>query len=196
MPPPPSNPNERDVVIADPDVAVVINYANRVLLASARARDAVIVFDIDSTLLFNRDNMPCRAVLNTQVKRLYDTAIAHDMPVFIVTARAETPSNRAFTLEQLACLGLSTFTTLYMRPAVAGSSVVNIAYYKKECRKHIVRMTNKRIALNVGDQWSDLFVCDAATATVLDNTYGTQALCFVAPPHSFCDWCVKLPDIL
>lgn len=191
------NPNDTAAppVIATPDVADVINYANQVLLSAARAGDAVIVFDIDSTLLFNRDNMPCQAVVNAQVKRLYDTAIARNMPVFIVTARADSPDGRVFTLQQLACLGISTFTTLYMRPAVAGSSVFNIAYYKKECRKHIVRMTNKRIALNVGDQWSDLFVCDAATANVLDDTYGrTQAVFFEAPPHAFSDWCVKLPD--
>ena len=191
------NPNDAaTAVITDRDVGVVIDYANDVLVGSSRAGDdAVVVIDIDSTLLFNQDNAPCRGVVNRYVKRLYDTAVALDIPVFIVTARADSSDGRAFTLQQLACLGIKHFTTLYMRPAVAGSSVMNISYFKKECRKHIVRMTNKRIALNVGDQWSDLFVCDAATANILDDTYGrTQAVFFEAPPHAFSDWCVKLPD--
>jgi hydroxymethylpyrimidine pyrophosphatase-like HAD family hydrolase len=190
------NSHGNTTVIADHNVGVVIDYANDVLERSARAgNDAVVVFDIDSTLLFNQGNAPCGGVVNRYVKRLYDTAVALDMPIFIVTAREDSSDGRAFTLDQLACLGIKHFRRLYMRPTFAGSSVKNISIFKKECRKLIVHETNKRIALNVGDQWSDLFVCEQANADDLDRKYGrTQALFFEAPPHAFSDWCVKLPD--
>jgi hypothetical protein len=165
------------------------------ILRKAVSSESVVVFDIDATVLFNdATEERCQSRRNTPITRLYDVAIRLNIPVFFVTARANTEAGRAFTFEQLRCLGLHHFAGMYMRPSVTGTSVQNISLYKKECRKLIASLTGKSIALNIGDQWSDLFVCDVNTLRALNDAYGNTNLLFSSPAHSFSDWSLKLVD--
>ena len=155
-----------------------------------------VVFDIDATLLFNdaRDT-PCLSRRNLPITRLYDVALELQVPIFLVTARANTTEGRAFTYDQLKCLGMDQFTGMYMRPPITGTSVKNISIYKKECRKLITRLTGRRITLNIGDQWSDLFVCDnSARLQQLNSVYGNVNVLFESPSYAFSDWSFKLQE--
>lgn len=163
------------------------------LIKAVDANKYMLVFDIDATLLANENNEPCHAHLIQPIKRIYDLALQMALPIFLVTARAETVDGRAFTTAQLECLGLRNYAGLHMRPPVHTPNVSNISIYKMECRRQLVRDTGRFIFMNLGDQWSDHLVCTQAKMDTLDNYYTTNNVLFTpSVMDAYSTWSLKI----
>lgn len=148
------------------------------------ARD-VIVLDIDATVLYNRDSEPIvHAVPNFKVQPLYDLARSRNIPVHFVTARIGTKDNRMFTLKQLRSMGFDWFDSLFMRPVSVPPVTEAIAQYKLDARRTIAAAGRKTIALNIGDQWTDLLVADTPSLALLDLSFPREHVVFKpSAPH-------------
>jgi acid phosphatase len=83
--------------------------------------------------------------------RLYKEAQGLDMRVFFITGRGE--SERGATEKNLRAQGFDGWQQLTMRPADQGTQTVG--KYKADERARIAAQ-GYTLALNVGDQWSDL----------------------------------------
>lgn len=83
--------------------------------------------------------------------RLYKEAQKLGVSVLFVTGRSD--KLRAATERNLRAQGFGTWDLLVMRPAAHGSQT--IGEFKQAARKQIVA-AGYTLALNVGDQWSDL----------------------------------------
>ena len=182
-------------MISNRNVGTVLNETANLLRGALN--DPVVVFDIDSTLLFNtsggQDNQ-CHGVLYGEVMQLYDFIGSLHLPIFLVTARLDSPEGRQFTRGQLSCLGITGFDGLFMRPSSAGVSVENISDYKLQCRRLITFVHHKNIFLNVGDQWSDHYKCSATKMQELDKMYGDNNVLFKPPADAFSEWSLKLAE--
>jgi hypothetical protein len=178
-------------MISNRNLATVINATAN--LFTEGLTNLIVVFDIDSTLLFNTSGgNGCHGVLFTEVMRLYNFVASLNIPIYLITARLDTPDGRSFTLGQLNCLGIAGFSGLFLRPASAGMSVHDISIYKLQCRDFISSQTRKTIFLNVGDQWSDHYVCDEVKMQELNQIYGANNILFSPPNNAFSKWSLKL----
>lgn len=92
-----------------------------------------------------------RAPAITGTLRLYKEAQRLDVSIFFITGRNET--EREATEKNLRAQGFSGWQRLTMRPADHGSQT--IGEYKAMARGQIASR-GYTLALNVGDQWSDL----------------------------------------
>jgi acid phosphatase len=127
-----------------------------------------LVLDIDETTLSNYEEMVGAgfaynpAVFNAWVQsakapaiagtlRLYQEAQRLGVSVFFITGRAET--EREATERNLRAQGFDGWQQLTMRPVEHGSQTVS--QFKSQARGQIVAQ-GYTLALNVGDQWSDL----------------------------------------
>lgn len=147
------------------------------ILRKARPEQHVVVFDIDATLLYNTDDNQCGAIPNFKIQKLYDLAQKRGLPIYVVTARIGTASNRAATIRQLHCMGFDTFDGLYMRGA-EHRTMPQIARFKRDARAHIESKTGKTVVLNAGDQWTDHVVTTEPEYDALDAAFGTQHVLF------------------
>lgn len=107
------------------------------------------IFDVDETLV---------DASNGRIERMYELYRAccdAGLRVYIVTARPDSPGNRSSTASMLMARGVAVYERLYMMPSegMADVSVASISRYKASARAAIDR--RHRIALNVGDAWSD-----------------------------------------
>lgn len=150
-------------------------------LRSADPRKHVIVFDIDATVLYNTDDNQCGAIPNFKVQLIYDYAEKHGIPIYFVTARIGTASNREATKRQLQCMGFFTYEDLYMRSADV-QTASQVAVFKAHSRKDIERRTGKRVLINIGDQWSDVIVGSPSTYRFLEDKFPGQFVLFMPPP--------------
>lgn len=75
--------------------------------------------------------------------------------IVYLTARPDIPSNAQRTHEELIRRGLPYPSDLYLMPA-NHVTLPNFSWYKFDVRQHIHRQTP--VVLNVGDQWTDLFL--------------------------------------
>lgn len=163
------------------------------LIKAVDATKYMLVFDIDATLLANENSDACHAHLIYPIKRIYDLARQMSLPIFLVTARAETVDGRAFTTAQLDCLGLRDYDGLYMRPPIHPPNVSNISIYKMECRRQLIQETGRRIFMNLGDQWSDHLVCTQAKMDTLDNYYRNNNVLFTpSVMDAYSTWSLKI----
>jgi acid phosphatase len=127
-----------------------------------------LILDIDETTLSNyqeevgADFAFNAAVFNTWVEkaqapaipgtlRLYREARRLGVSVIFITGRPET--ERDATERNLRAQGFDHWQELVMRSA--GQSSETASTYKQEARRHLVEK-GYTLALNVGDQWSDL----------------------------------------
>ena len=149
------SPNDSVVwASADPEkiVTAATRAAKRALDQKTRKPPAAI-FDIDGTLLKNGDNDSY--AVQPIGKQLYDWCLAHEIPVFIITARRKSPKALEYLKLQLTKLG-------YDLSAVKGVYMLSKEYddhdhdgfFKESAR---AKLTNDySIILNAGDKWSDV----------------------------------------
>ena len=127
-----------------------------------------VILDIDETTLSNyieetgADFAYKPAAFNAWVQTAQDTAIPGtlrlykeaqrlDVTIFFITGRPE--AERAATERNLRAQGFDRWNLLVMRPAA--SSEQKIGEFKQQTRAEIAAQ-GYTLALNVGDQWSDL----------------------------------------
>lgn len=180
------------MLLINSDLNVVARAAED-LLRHGDSRTHMVVFDIDDTLLHNTSRDRCEAVPIEPLQRIYHLARALRIPIYLITAREDGPDGRAYTQFQLQCLGFTGFDRLYLRPASAGTSTLNISNFKMECRAMLTRTTGRVILLNAGDQWSDHFICTSANITALDNYYGNRNVLFKqTTTDAYSVWSLKI----
>jgi predicted secreted acid phosphatase len=115
------------------------------------ATDAA-VFDIDETLILNLEGDKYQR--NTPVWEVYNYLNAKGVALYFVTARRKSEASIEYARSQAG--------TFYARDD--GLYMVNEEYnedpsasdFKLACRQRIENKKDKRIVLNVGDNWSDL----------------------------------------
>lgn len=127
-----------------------------------------IVFDIDETLLSNWPYLVAnqfaiqpasfaewtkreKAIPLTPVQRIYQRALAYQIPIFLITGRDE--SLRDATRRDLQEAGYWGWKGLFMRPA--GYTDASIIPFKSGVRK-MLHDQSYDVILNIGDQESDL----------------------------------------
>lgn len=162
------------------------------ILRHAERGTDVVVFDIDATVLYNNNDQIVNAEPNFKVQPLYDIARSLRIPVHFVTARIGTPENRAQTVRQLIALGFNWFDSLYMRPVDTPATYDAIGRYKLSARRAIERAGNKRILLNVGDQWTDLLVADSNMVQRLNASFPKRHVFFKPLPEAAAQYALKL----
>lgn len=114
-----------------------------------------VVFDIDETLLFTHKN-------DTHITHcpfgaaLYKLCNDLGIEIHLVTARVGDNNSRRFVREQLACLNFKNYRSLYMVNKRHQDDPTPSSF-KGKSRRTIVKQTGKVIALNVGDQMTDMF---------------------------------------
>lgn len=108
-----------------------------------------IVLDVDGTVLRNYDNDVAKCIVGFRPFVL--ACVGAGIKVFVVTARPESPSNRAWTERQLEACGLwGHVTHMYMR-----KDEEETGPFKFESREDL-RRSGYTILLSVGDQFLDL----------------------------------------
>lgn len=117
----------------------------------AKSRMAV-VLDIDDTVLTSEAQPRVIAA----ARRVYQTAVAHGMQVWFVTARPDSPAARRDTQEQLASHGFPSFAGLVLMPC-AHARHNNFSPFKADVRTQLQTKHGLHLVLAMGDAWHDLF---------------------------------------
>jgi predicted secreted acid phosphatase len=118
-------------------------------------RKLCVGMDIDETVLYTHKN-------DTHVTHhplgfaLFELCKSREIDVHFVTARVGDNSSRTFVRRQLSLLGFDGYKSLYMVNARHQDDATP-SVFKGKCRKTIVRESGKTLALNVGDQMTDMF---------------------------------------
>lgn len=158
---------------AESDSQQVVKRACAHLQAAPASGKRAIIFDIDDTLLLSRN---CRVHRNEKVYAIYRYALAHGFRVFFITARRLNLTTTLWTLQQLFVLGYAQYHGLYLMPRDK-QRFRTAALFKASTRARIRR--THQIVLNVGDQWSDLFVfkIPGSTPRECDDARAYYAIC-------------------
>jgi len=115
----------------------------------------VVIFDIDETLLLAHKN-------DTHITHhpvgylLYEYCRMHHIDIHLITARVGDNNSREYVRDQLRRLGYEGYKSLYMVNSRHQDDATP-ALFKGKCRKTIARDSQKIVALNVGDQHTDIF---------------------------------------
>lgn len=125
----------------------ICTYLNNIIKNKDHSKLAI-VFDIDDTLIYTTKQN------NQKIKKIYNLAVKHDIPVYIITARIFNKDNYNYTVSELIRHGFKRFQKLDLMP-IQYYYKNSIGLYKFHVRKRISK--NKTIILNIGDQWTDLF---------------------------------------
>lgn len=114
-----------------------------------------VIFDIDETLLLAHKN-------DTHITHhpvgylLYEYCRKHHIDIHLITARVGDNNSKEYVRDQLRRLGYEGYKSLYMVNSRHQDDATP-ALFKGKCRKTIARDSQKTIALNVGDQHTDIF---------------------------------------
>lgn len=133
-------PNEKLAMILDIDETTLSNYVEETGMDFAYNADA-----------FDTWVQGAQATAIPGTLRLYKEAQKLGVVIFFVTGRTE--NERGATERNLRAQGFDGWKLLVMRPAAHGTQT--IGQYKAVVRGQIVK-DGYTLALNVGDQWSDL----------------------------------------
>ena len=107
--------------------------------------DFAIVFDIDDTLISVKD------FSITPIINLYKYAKELGYFVVIITARADGPGSRDYTLLQLTQYTIPHPHLLYLRPPHDDPE-----YFKTGARSHVQNYHRKQVMLSIGDSKCDV----------------------------------------
>ena len=138
-------------------VAIAVASASRALQLGTKKPPAVI-FDIDETLLRNRDDD--RVSVQDAGQRMYEWAAANRVDIYLVTARRKSPDAFAYAKKQLSKLGydLSVVRKIYMVNKEYDEDEDAGARFKRTIRKRLAQTHS--IVLNAGDRWGDITLSD------------------------------------
>lgn len=155
------------------EISAELNKAKKYLDIQIRNRKnakLAIVLDVDETALSNFDHLKrMHFTGNTEAftaayllgessaieptLKFYQYAVNHNVKVFFVTGRPDTPEISTITVMNLKRAGYHTFENIYMRPIE--NDKITSAEFKEEARKDITRK-GYEIILTIGDQVSDI----------------------------------------
>lgn len=181
------------------DVAQAVEWLARWLRYESRfdrgGERAVVVFDIDDTLVDPRDNKPLPAV------QIYHLCAELGFDRAIVTARPNVRGNEAETVRMLHGLGIRDWTALHMLPAAtyatfqhaphAGRIGTRIAEYKHQARARIAQ--TGQIIANIGDMWTDLMVLPVRAQWEFLLRLPAHSCCVLFPTND--EVALKLPTV-
>lgn len=159
---------------------------------------AVIVFDIDDTLLFDvqaSSNRSQNVIPHQVVVDLLLRLRQLETEIHLVTARLNDADYIKDTEKELESLGLS-YDTLTLAPAKARTSMSAVSLWKMQVRKRIASATGAPITLTVGDQWGDMVVLrEDDQIDELDDQFAANSLPYIVlRPHDQVSlWGLKLP---
>jgi len=156
-----------------------------------------VVFDIDDTLITDRDNpdrsfrvIPEVVTVLRELKRL-------GCDVHLVTAREDCNEALSFTLAQLKAIGLpcEAYRSLHLCPRQLRGSARDISRFKARTRRAIAQRAGCPLALTVGDQWTDIFMIpDDSALADLDRAFSSSHKPYVIlrPNDGVAVWGLKL----
>lgn len=133
----------------------------------------IAVFDVDGTILHNNpDGARCNMLLHI----LSRVCAEHDIPITIVTARLDRPGAATHTQAQLRQCGLDAINGLFLMPERFLSDR-NWSRYKAMARHTICYdgFVRKKVILNVGDRWGDLFCVGPYSRSTQERQLSRQA---------------------
>lgn len=141
----------------DRAVAIAVASAARALRLGTKKTPAAI-FDIDETLLRNRDDD--RVTVQSAGRRMYEWAAANGVAIYLVTARRKSPNAFEYAKKQLSELGydLSAVRKVYMVNQEYDEDEDAGARFKRTVRKRLAQTHS--IVLNAGDRWGDITLSD------------------------------------
>lgn len=119
----------------------VVNGARSLLSSLALAPNAIVIFDIDDTLIAP-SGRPYVHIID-----LYNEVKARGVHVGLITARPGYPSNVDFTFQQLAAVGVTDWSVAYFR----SPDKRDVQKYKTNARKNVWDR-GYHIVMTVGDQ--------------------------------------------
>lgn len=172
------------------------NYFNQflqTLLVSyvAIGQTPCVVFDIDHTVLqyktpiFTNSQSKLKELRLTSsiARHLYHLFLTHNVPIYFVTARPQTPINIQTTEKELSTLGFTNYKRIfYMPPTNTQDIQTYVGNYKQS-----VRQTLKPILFNVGDQWTDIL-----NVPIDEKKYDETEAYVLYNAEPDCDWALKL----
>jgi hypothetical protein len=169
--------------------------------APRQKRDAIVVFDIDDTLLFDVSNskskkgvIPHQIVVDLLLRLRQIGAYVH-----LVTARLQDAEYEKETREELSSLGIhinAHYSSLTLAPEKARTSMAAVSKWKMDMRRKIAITSKTPVTLTVGDQWGDMVVLeDDDDIDSLDEEHNANSLPFIVlRPHDKVSlWGLKLP---
>ncbi len=172
-------------------------YLNVLLLGYASTRQQpCVIFDIDHTVVYYWTPLiasmtPAHLLGPMMVPRkelrltsvvalnLYNLFLQNGVPIYFVTARPGSATNRTATEQELKTVGFHNYKDIYYMPSIFD----NVGRFKEGVRNGL--RAKHPILFNVGDQWTD-FINEH-----VDTKYDDEAfLLFNMEPG--CDWGLKL----
>lgn len=136
----------------------------------------VAVFDIDDTLVMDVEDEAFH--VNPAVVKLFQSLKSLGCENYVVTARQHGTEERKFSLDQLRAVGIDCRPGhLFHCPARDRSrGTQGVAEFKARARQRIAEKHGTKLALTVGDQWTDMVVVKSS-----DELYRMPERTSVAP---------------
>src|SRR3990167_5153097 len=163
------------------------------VLNANRNKKCFAALDVDSTILTRDANTVFRVEAGVYIR---DMLHEKGIPFVYITARPDTVLSRAVLHQDFLNVGIREPKMVIFRPEhVVGCTA--ISNYKAQARGMIENRYSTPCVLNVGDQWSDLFVLDDAEKQGLNDIFGsTTFVWFSEPSNQFgsVKWNLKLPE--
>jgi len=157
---------------------------------------AVVVFDIDDTLLFDVQTESRKLVPHQVVVDLLWRLQQLGADIHLVTARLHDAEYKKETERELASLGITHYASLTLAPEKARTSMAAVSKWKMMTRRKIAAETRSPVTLTVGDQWGDMVVLeDDDHIDTLDTMFKANTLPYIVlRPHDQVSlWGLKLP---
>jgi hypothetical protein len=188
------------------DLITVVAWAMCYISTMASIIDvskAAVVFDIDETVLTRVATGGSSRF--EPMYELYCYILSLGISVYFVTARSNEGRNAEATREELADLGFTQFSSLYLMPPEY-KPLTNYSLYKFRARQNIVA-SGKEILLSIGDNWADVALLkpfcanpsiDQSAERVKQVTFLQtlpQNLYYVLKTFDFAWMGIKLPSI-
>lgn len=174
---------------------VTLKYAPKILKSQKKISKklAIIVFDIDDTVLFGNESVRP----NANVIRLLKKLKSLGAEIHLVTARQNDPDILQLTVDELNKVKLTNeyYTSLSLAPEKNRDTMADISKWKLNTRKDIAAKNQIPITLTVGDQWGDMMsLKNDETIEKMNEQYSKKKYHFVRPDDKVSLWGLKLPS--
>jgi hydroxymethylpyrimidine pyrophosphatase-like HAD family hydrolase len=180
---------------------LALNYAPEVLgrkISRRKNAKAVVVFDIDDTLLFDVQVSPSRGqniIPHQIVVDLLHRLRQLGAEIHLVTARLHDEDYYKETEKELKTLGI-VYNSLTLAPEKARVDMAAVSQWKMQIRKKIASETRAPITLTIGDQWGDMIVLkEDDQIDEFDEKYTAHSVPYIVlrPADKVSLWGLKLP---
>lgn len=159
---------------------------------------AVVVFDIDDTLLFDVQAAPSRSQNIIPHQIVVDLLLRLRQigaEIHLVTARLNDPDYYRETENELKSLNIA-YNSLTLAPPKARIDMSSVSLWKMQMRKKIASETRAPITLTIGDQWGDMVVLkEDGQIDEYDEKFSATSVPYIVlrPADNVSLWGLKLP---